>query len=165
MSSAQRAHPARTNAAGLPPLGSGCTLVCKHKGAQVDGVHNRFARPRSSTEFAPYGLYPNIVDPQATLGVARDLLTRWPDPWWVYDPLIAQAGPSPPSAGCSTELRGRRPPNIEDPPVVAGGLSLLSPQKRTTTHTHLRPTRFAVSKVRRAKPGGTCPHSVANEPV
>ena len=29
------------------------------------------------------------------------------------------------------------------------------------THIHLRPTRFAVSKVRRAKPGGTCPHSVA----
>ena len=28
------------------------------------------ARPRYSTEFAPYGLYPNIVDPQATLGVA-----------------------------------------------------------------------------------------------
>ena len=104
----------------------------------------------------PTSTYPQHTRP--TLGVARHLLTRWPDPWWVYDPPIVEAGPSAPSAGCSTELRGQRPPHIEDPPVVVGGLSWLSPQLRPTPHrrpTHLRPTRIAVSKVR------TCPHSVA----
>ena len=129
------------------------------------GPPNRFARTLSPAQVC--SLRPQHRRPTShTRGRARPAyqvarpLVGSPNPVR-EDPPIAQAGPSPPSAGCSTELRGRRPPNIEDPPIVAGGLSWLSPQKRTTTHTHLRPTRFAVSKVRRAKPGGTYPHSVA----
>ena len=92
-----------------------------HKGAPFVFVHRcglvPLARPGYSTEFAPYGLYPNIVDPQATLGVALCGLWKKRPPCLPGGPTllvqrsctpIVQAGPSPPSAGCSTKLRGRR---------------------------------------------------------